>query len=101
MTSTSGWGCAPPLLGQVKFVQSRRKAFSSAPPPKTDTQLLVPLEAEVGDTPGAALMKSNMLYRRTGTALICSEPKRLDNPIFRVSSDDADAATSMDSVMAA
>src|SRR5262247_995124 len=99
--STSGWGAAPPLHGHVKFVPSRRKAFSSTPPPKTETPLLFPLEAEVADTPGAALMKSNMLYRRTGTAIICSEVKRLDSPIFRVSSDDTDAGTLMDSVIAA
>src|SRR5215510_13934020 len=99
--STSGWGPAPPLHGHVKFVPSRRKAFSSTPPPKTETQLLFPLEAEVADTPGVALMKSNMLYRRTGTAFICSESKRLDNPAFRVPSDDAGATILMDSVIVA
>src|SRR6516225_2979058 len=93
ITSTSGCGAAPPLHGQVKFVPSSRKAFSSTPPPKTETQLLFPLEGEVGETPGAALMKSNMLYRLTGIDFICSEPNRLDSPIFHVSREDADTAT--------
>src|SRR5215467_10001930 len=106
MISTSGCGPAPPLHGHVKFEPSRRKTFSSTPAPKADTQLLFRLEAfppegEVGDIPGASLIQSKRLNRRTGIALISSEPKRIDNPVFRVSIVDTDAATSMDSVIVA
>jgi hypothetical protein len=43
-----------------------RKAFSLTPDPKDDTVLTVPLAGEVGDTPGADLIMSNMLKRRVG-----------------------------------
>ncbi len=46
-----------------------RPAFSLTPDPKADTVLTVPLVGEVGDTPGAALIKSNMLNRRVGIVL--------------------------------
>ena len=48
-----GSATAPPLHGHVKFVPSRRKAFSFTPDPSVETELLIPLAGEVGDTPGA------------------------------------------------
>jgi hypothetical protein len=38
--------------------------------PNIDTVLDVPLDGDVGDTPGVLLIKSNMLYRRVGTVLM-------------------------------
>ena len=61
MTSVPGSATAPPLHGHVKFVPSRRNAFSLTPDPNAVTALLVPLDADVGDTPGATLMKSKRL----------------------------------------
>src|SRR5215831_8999396 len=80
MMSTPGSATAPPLHGHVKFVPSMRNRFSFVAEPNVDTLLSVPLVGEVGDTPGAALTKSNMLYRRTGIALRSSDRKRVSNP---------------------
>ena len=86
MTSTLGSARATPLRsGQVKFVPSMRNRFSLPPEPNADTVFTVPLDGEVGDTPGAALMASNMLYRRVGMALRYSGPKRVSNPVPRAS----------------
>jgi hypothetical protein len=75
MKSTPGSDRASPLHGQVKFVPSIRNMFSFVPEPNADTLLVATLPGEVGETPGAALMKSNMLNRRTGIALRSSGPK--------------------------
>ena len=45
---------------------SMRNRFSLPPEPNADTVLTVPLDGDVGETPGAALIKSNMLNRRVG-----------------------------------
>jgi hypothetical protein len=50
-----------PAHTQVKFVLSMRNRFSLPPEPSADTVLTVLLAGEVGDTPGAALIMSNML----------------------------------------
>jgi hypothetical protein len=62
-----------------------RPVFSLTPDPKADTVLTVPLVGEVGDTPGAALIKSNMLNRRAGIVLTYSCPKQVSNPLLRAS----------------
>ena len=59
--------------------------------------LTVPLDGEVGDTPGAALMKSNMLNRRVGMALRYSGPKRVSNPLLRASMREPEPSTTTDS----
>ena len=46
-----------------------RNVFSLVPDPNAETLLVETLPGDVGDTPGAALMKSNMLKRRTGIVL--------------------------------
>ncbi len=69
MKSTPGSARATPLHGQVKFVPSIRNWFSLVPEPNADTVVEVALPGEVGETPGAARMKSNMLARRVGMAL--------------------------------
>src|SRR5262245_8446670 len=81
MTSTSGCGCGPPEHGQVKLVPSSRYKFSFTLEPKTETLGSAPLDAEVGETPGAARMRSNMLKRRIGIAGSVSGPNRVANPV--------------------
>ena len=54
---------------------SIRNVFSLVPEPNAETLLVDTLPGEVGDTPGAALMKSNMLKRRVGIALEILGPK--------------------------
>src|SRR6267142_2197027 len=85
MKSTPGSDRASPLHGQVKFVPSMRNVFSFVPEPNADTLLVETLPGDVGEIPGAALMKSNMLNRRTGIALRSSGPKRVSNPLPRAS----------------
>jgi hypothetical protein len=51
---------------------------------------------EVGDTPGAALMKSYILARRVGIALMSSEPKRAPNPGCRASMREPVPSTTID-----
>src|SRR5262245_6685642 len=97
MTSTLGSARDTPAQGQVKFVPSMRKRFSLPPEPKADTVLTVPLEGDVGDTPGAALIASNMLKRRVGMDLRYSDPKRVSNPLLRASIRDPDPSTTIDS----
>src|SRR5262245_3347103 len=97
MTSTLGSARDTPWHGQVKFVPSMRKRFSLTPEPKDDTVLTVPLVGEVGDTPGAARMKSNMLYRRVGISLKYSTPKRVSNPLSLASVREPVSSTTMDS----
>ena len=50
-----------PWQGHVKLVPSMRNAFSFTADPNTDTVLIAPLAGAVGDTPGALLIKLNML----------------------------------------
>ena len=74
----------------MKFVPSIRNWFSLTPEPSaetlvTDTVLVVPLAGDVGEIPGAALMKSNMLNRPVGIVLRSSGPKRASNPLPRAS----------------
>ena len=66
MTSTLGSARETPAHGHVKLVPSIRNRFSLTPEPKADTVLTVPLDGDVGETPGAALIMSNMLKRRVG-----------------------------------
>ena len=101
MKSTPGSARASPLHGQVKFVPSMRNVFSLVPDPNADTLLVVPFPGDVGDTPGAALMKSNMLNRRTGMALRSSGPKRVSNPLPRASIREPAPSTTSDSSMPA
>ena len=67
-------GRATPLHGQVKLVPSMRNAFSLTADPNTETVLAVELDGEVGDTPGAFLIASNMLPRRDG--IVAKSPVR-------------------------
>ena len=98
MKSTPGSDRASPLHGQVKFVPSMRNWFSLVPEPNADTLWsTVPLPGEVGETPGAALMKSNMLDRRVGIALRSSGPKRVSNPRSRASMREPAPSTTTDS----
>src|SRR4029453_3895140 len=101
MTSTLGSARDTPAQGQVKFVPSMRNRFSLAPEPSTDTVLTLPLDGEVGDTPGAARIKSKMLNRRVGIALRYSVPKRVSNPLPRASMREPDSWTTIDSAAAA
>src|SRR5262249_25488 len=80
MTSTLGSARDTPAHGHVKFVPSMRKRFSLPPDPNADTVVTVPLDGDVGDTPGAARIASNMLNRRDGIALRDSGPKRVSKP---------------------
>src|SRR5215470_17653334 len=100
MTSTSGSARDTPWQGQVKFVPSIRNMFSLTPAPKADTvlKLGLPLDGDVGDTPGVARIQSNMLYRRVGIALIYSVPKCVSNPLSLASSREPDPGTIIDSV---
>ena len=59
--------------------------------------LTVLLAGEVGDTPGAALIESNMLNRRVGMFLRYSGPNRVSNPLPRASMREPDPWTTMDS----
>src|SRR6266581_1375457 len=99
MTSTLGSARDTPAHGQVKLVPSMRNRFSLPPEPKADTVLTVLLDGDVGDIPGAALIESNMLNRRAGTALRYSAPTRVSNPLPRASMRDPDPSTTIDSAM--
>src|SRR5215831_16348619 len=97
MTSTLGSARDTPWQGQVKFVPSMRNMFSLTPEPNEDTVLTVPLVGDVGDTPGAALIKSNMLYRRVGISRRYSSPKCVSKPLFLASVREPAASTTIDS----
>src|SRR6185312_2203272 len=97
MTSTLGSARDTPAHGQVKFVPSMRNRFSLPPEPNVDMVLTDPLDGEVGDTPGAALIKSNMLYRRVGMSSMDSRPNRVSNPLLRASICEPDVWTTIDS----
>src|SRR5262245_20479330 len=97
MTSTLGSARDTPWHGHVKFVPSMRNMFSLTPEPNEDTVLVIPLVGEVGDTPGAALIKSNILYRRVGISLRYSTPKRVSKPLSLASMREPAACTTIDS----
>src|SRR6185503_3649207 len=106
MKSTPGSATPPPLQGQVKLVPSIRNKFSLVPEPNAETlagdmAALIdwsePLDGEVGDTPGAALMKSTMLKRRVGIARKSSALNRVSNLLLRASMRDPDPSTTTDS----
>src|SRR3954454_10651499 len=85
MKSTPGSARATPLHGQVKFVPSMRNWFSLVPEPNADTVVAVALDGDVGDTPGADLIASNMLDRRVGMVWRSSDPTRVLKPGPRAS----------------
>src|ERR1700687_1563974 len=97
MKSTPGSDRAMPLHGQVKFVPSMRNWFSFVPEPNADTVVVVPLDGEVGDTPGAALIESNMLGRRVGIGRSPSGPKRVPKAGFLTSMREPAPSTTTDS----
>src|SRR5262249_54636275 len=97
MKSTPGSDRASPLHGHVKFVPSIKNVFSLVPEPNADTLLVDMLPGEVGETPGAALTKSNILKRRVGIALRSSGPKRVSNPLPRASRREPEPSTTTDS----
>src|SRR3954471_8190298 len=98
MKSTPGSARATPLAGEVKLVPSIRNVFSLAPEPNADTREFPAVPGEVAEMPGAAPMKSNMLERRVGIALIVSGPKWVPNPLPRASRFDPRPSTTTDSV---
>src|SRR3982751_6607284 len=98
MKSTRGSERASPLHGHVKFVPSIKNPFSLVPEPNTDTLLLAALPGEVGDTPGATLMKSNMLNRRVGMDWKSSRSKRVSNPPLRASMREPEPPPTTDSL---
>src|SRR3954465_16002702 len=97
MKSTPGSDRASPLHGHVKFIPSIKNAFSLVPEPNTETLLLETLPGDVGDTPGATLMKSNMLNRRVGMDWRSSRSKRVSNPGLRPSIHEPEPPTTTDS----
>src|SRR5262245_11450022 len=97
MMSTLGSARDTPMQGQVKFVPSMRNRFSLPPEPNADTVLTVRLDGDVGDTPGAALIISNMLNRPVGIVLRYSCPKRVSNPLSLASIREPDPSTTIDS----
>jgi hypothetical protein len=62
-----------------------RKVFSLVPEPNADTVFTVPLDGDVGEIPGAARRKSNMLDRRVGIVRKSSWRNRVANPGSRTS----------------
>src|SRR4029453_13529337 len=106
MKSTPGSATPPPLQGQVKLVPSIMNKFSLVPEPNAETlageaAALIdwsePLDGEVGDTPGAALMKSTMLKRRVGIPRKSSAVKRVSTPLLRASMREPEPSTTTDS----
>src|SRR6476619_926752 len=97
MKSTPGSERATPLHGHVVFVPSIRNWFSLVPEPNAEIVVTVPLEGDVGETPGTFLSGSNMLERRVGIALRSSGPKRVRNPGSRASRSEPAPSTFTDS----
>src|SRR5690348_15512711 len=100
MKSTPGSDRATPLHGHVKFVPSIRNWFSFVAEPNAETVKEVPLapeDGDVGEIPGVALIKSNMLDRRVGIARNSSGPKRVPNPGSRASMREPAPSTTIDS----
>src|SRR5688572_10233293 len=96
MMSMLGSARETPAQGQVKLVPSMRNRFSLPPDPNADTVVTVPLDGEVGDTPGAALIESNMLNRREGMVRRYSGPNRVSNPLLRASMREPESWTTTD-----
>jgi hypothetical protein len=78
-----------------------RNRFSLPPVPNAETVLTVPLDGDVGDMPGAALIGSNMLNRRDGIEARYSGPNRVSNPLLRASSREPGPWTTIDAAMPA
>src|SRR6185295_1135439 len=97
MKSTPGSERAMPLHGQVKLVPSIRNWFSLVPDPNAETVVVLPLDGDVAESPGAALMKSNILARRVGIVLITSAPNRVPKPGERASMPAPAPSTTRDS----
>src|SRR5262249_15116624 len=99
MKSMPGSDRATPLHGHVKFVPSIRNWFSLTPDPNADTEVVgeVALDRDVGDTPGAAMIKSNILPRRVGILVMSSGPNPVANPASRASIRDPTPSTAIDS----
>src|SRR6266851_2153690 len=99
MKSTPGSDRATPLHGHVKFVPSISHWFSLTPDPNADTVVVADaaLDGDVGEIPGAALMKSNMLMRRVGILVMSSGPNRVASPGSRASIRDPAPSTEIDS----
>src|SRR6476619_513092 len=98
MKSTPGAERATPLHGQVVLVPSMRNWFSLLPDPKAEIVVVVPLDGEVAEMPGAARIQSNMLLRRVGIEAISSMPNRVLKPGSRASIREPAPSTPMDSV---
>src|SRR6478672_1791597 len=97
MTSTLGSARETPAHGHVKFVPSMRNRFSLPPEPNAETVFTVPLDGDVGDTPGAALIASNMLIRLVGMSLRYSGPNLISTPLPRTSMREPYPSTVIDS----
>src|SRR3954469_24419761 len=95
--STPGSERATPLQGQVVLVPSIRNWFSLTPDPNAEIVVLVPLDGDVAEMPGALRIQSNMLVRRVGIARTSSGPKVVPNPGLRASMRDAPPSTVTDS----
>ncbi len=72
-----------------------RNVFSFVADPNADTVVVAPLAGEVGEMPGADLMKSTMLARRVGIASRSSSAKRVLKPGSRLSMRAAEASTTV------
>src|SRR5690349_11832010 len=101
MKSVPGSDRATPLHGHVKLVPSMRNWFSFVPDPNADIVVTVPLDGDVGDTPGAALTESNMLARREGIVRRSSGQKRTSTPGFLASTREMVPSTTTDAAIAA
>src|SRR4051812_22361644 len=101
MKSTPGSERATPLHGQVKLVPSIRNWFSLVPEPNAEIVVVVPLEGDVAEIPGPALIGSNMLARRVGIVLRSSAPNRVPKPGARASIRAPAPSTTTDSAIPA
>src|SRR6185436_8689371 len=97
MTSTLGSARETPAHGHVKFVPSMRNRFSLTPEPNAEMVFTVPLDGDVGETPGAARSESNMLKRRVGMRVRYSWPMRVSTPLVRASRREPAPSTTTDS----
>jgi len=72
-------------VGFTRVLIAREEPQSFVPDPNADIVVTVPLEGDVGEMPGARLMKSNIPDRRVGIDLRSSDPIRVPNPGSRAS----------------
>src|SRR5436190_11290647 len=77
MKSTPVSDRATPLHGHVELVPSIRNRFSLVPDPNAEIVVTVPLDGDVGETPGTFRNGSAKLERRDGMARRSSGPKRV------------------------